>query len=175
MLRSCGEHDVITGHTWSFSVWVGWWTGENIFCFITPPRGELASGGGLIFTFIKPEAWNWSNREPYYHATVNLLCSTFCVSSCCCILSDILFFLVILQVRFLLRGGRESEAQEEEVVRYENGLVSSLLELSIRWVGVCTSITFPVFVVLLSQINLRGFNLRYGVFPLMYVGCASHK
>ncbi|XP_024394918.1 uncharacterized protein [Physcomitrium patens] len=38
-------------------------------------------------------------------------------------------------VRFLLRGGRESEAQEEEVVRYENGLVSSLLELSISKPG----------------------------------------
>jgi hypothetical protein len=40
-------------------------------------------------------------------------------------------------VRFLLRGGRESEAQEKEVVRHGNGLMSSFLGLTIStpWVG----------------------------------------
>uniref|UniRef100_A0A7I4D4R9 RIC1 C-terminal alpha solenoid region domain-containing protein n=1 Tax=Physcomitrium patens TaxID=3218 RepID=A0A7I4D4R9_PHYPA len=42
----------------------------------------------------------------------------------------------LLKVRFLLRCGREDEAQEKEVPRYGNGLISSLLGLTIStpWV-----------------------------------------
>lgn len=38
----------------------------------------------------------------------------------------------MFQVRFLLRCGREDEAQEKEVPRYGNGLISSLFGLTIR-------------------------------------------
>jgi len=42
-------------------------------------------------------------------------------------------FLLSFQVRFLLRCGREDEAQEKEVPRYGDGLISSLFGLTIRY------------------------------------------
>lgn len=39
----------------------------------------------------------------------------------------------MVQVRFLLRCGRDGESAEKESVRYGNGLLSSILGLTIRY------------------------------------------
>jgi hypothetical protein len=100
--------------------------------------GELVSEEGLgwpALHMLSPETYNGRNQQLVGWSPSIL----FYISSS---LHSVLLlnlnlhtgvFFVIFQVRFLLRGGRESEAQEKEVVGYGNGLMSSLLGLTIRY------------------------------------------